>query len=139
MIVDDILYLLGGFNKDSISSPTVFTASLVTLSSHAHWLNWNTHQDTPWRYFAPVSVNGTQLLIVGGYKSTGGEATLSVASDVHKLNKVSHSWEAIGYLPSARSSSAAVNTAVNRVIVIGGVNDKREETNTVWIGTVVAN
>ena len=137
VIVDDVLYLLGGFNKDSISSPTVFTAPLVALSSHVHWLNWNAHQmqDTPWRYFAPVSVNGTHVLIIGGYKSTGGNAT--VTSDIHKLNKVSHSWEAIGHIPFARSSSAAVNTAVNRVIVIGGVNDKREETNTVWIGTMV--
>ena len=56
-------------------------------------------------------------------------------SDVYKLNKVSHSWEAIGHIPSARSSSAAVSTADNRVIVIGGWNDKGEYTNTVWIGS----
>ena len=82
---------------------------------------------------APVSVNGTHLLIIGGYRHTGGKATFT--SDIHKLNKVSHSWEAIGHIPSARCESAAVSTADNRVIVIGGGNDKYEDTNTVWIGS----
>ena len=127
VIVDNILYLLGGANKDGYFSPAVFTALLDTLSTHQ--LKWNTHQDTPWCDSAPVSVNGTHLLIIGGYKS------LSYTSDIHKLNKVSHSWEAIGHIPSARSRSAAVSTADDRVIVIGGVNDKGKATNTVWIGS----
>ena len=66
VIVDNILYLLGGLNKDYKNSPAVFTAPLNNLSRHQ--LKWNTHQDTPWCYSAPVSVNGTQLLIVGGAK-----------------------------------------------------------------------
>ena len=130
VIVDNILYLLGGVNKDG-DSPAVFTAPLDTLSRHQ--LKWNTLQDTPWHRSAPVSVYGTHLLIVGGGKMTGGMFTLT--SDVYKLNKVSHSWEAIGHIPSARSRSPAVSTADNRVIVIGGWNDKREHTNTVWIGS----
>ena len=129
VIVDNILYVLGGVNKDGRYSPVVFTAPLDTLSTHQ--LKWNTHQDTPWCVSAPVSVNDTHLLIVGGYKGTGGEVT----SDIHKLNKVSHSWEAIGYIPSARYRAAAVSTADNRVIVIGGVNGKYEDINTVWIGS----
>ena len=130
VIVDNILYLLGGFT-DGRYSTAVFTAPLDTLSTHQ--LKWNTHQDTPWCYSAPVSVNGIHLLIVGGYKYTGGKPTFT--SDIHKLNKVSHSWEAIGHIPSARYNTAAVSTADNRVIVIGGRNDKREATNTVWIGS----
>ena len=131
VIVDNILYLLGGNNRGGYSSTAVFTAPLDTLSTHQ--LKWNTHQDTPWCYSAPVSVNGTHLLIVGGYKYTRGKVTFT--SDIHKLNKVSHSWEAIGHIPSARNSTAAVSTADNRVIVIGGWNDKGEATNTVWIGS----
>ena len=131
VIVDNILYLLSGTDKNNCYSPAVFTAPLDTLS--AHQLKWNTHQDTPWCVSAPVSVNGTHLLIVGGHKGTGGKAT--VTSDIHKLNKVSHSWEAIGHIPSARYRTAAVSTADNRVIVIGGRNDKDEATNTVWIGS----
>ena len=56
-------------------------------------------------------------------------------SDVHKLNKISHRWEVIGHIPSARSLSAAVSTADNRIIVIGGVDDTEDHTDTVWIGS----
>ena len=129
VIVDNILYLLGGYNKDGNYSPAVFTAPLDTLSRHQ--LKWNTLQDTPWCRSAPVSVYGTHLLIVGGGKEIGDTHT----SDVYELNKVSHSWEAIGHIPSARNRSATVSTADNRVIVIGGKNDKGEYTNTVWIGS----
>ena len=131
VIVDNILYLLGGINKGGDSSPAVFTARLDTLSSHQ--LKWSTTQDTPWHCSAPISVNGTHLLIVGGYKMIENEYTCS--SDIYKLNKVTYSWEAIGDIPSARKSSAAVSTADNTVIVIGGMKDKRTCTNTVWIGS----
>ena len=131
VIVDNILYLLGGYNKDNKYSPAVFNAPLDTLSTHQ--LKWNTHQDTPWCASAPVSVYGTHLLIVGGVKKIGDKYTRT--SDVYKLNKVNHSWEAIGHIPSARNAPAAVSTADNRVIVIGGRNDKGEFTNTVWIGS----
>ena len=131
VIVDNILYLLGGNTKDQNYSPAVFTAPLDTLLRHQ--LKWNTLQDTPWCVSAPVSVYGTHLLIVGGGKKIGDKNTRT--SDVYKLNKVSHSWEAIGHIPSARNASAAVSTADNRVIVIGGLDDKRMITNTVWIGS----
>ena len=130
VIVDNILYLLGGINKDD-NSPAVFTAPLDTLPKHQ--LKWSTNQDTPWCRSAPINVNGTHLLIVGGSKGIENEFTLT--SDIYKLNKITHSWDAIGHIPSARTTTAAVSTADNRVIVIGGVNDKREHTNTVWIGS----
>jgi len=131
VIIDSILYLLGGSNKHANSSPAVFTAPLDALSSHQ--LKWNTHQDTPWCGSAPVSVKGTNLLIVGGGHKMGNGFTRT--SDVYKLNKISHNWEAKGHIPSAREASAAVCTHDNRIIVIGGVNDKGEFTNTVWIGS----
>ena len=132
VIVDNIIYLLGVADKDGHCSPAVFTAPLNTLSRHQ--LKWNNHQDTPWCRSAPVIINGTQLLLVGGGKMIGDKYTYT--TDVCKLNKVSHTWEAIGHIPSARDSSAAVSTADNRIIVIGGgQNDEREYTNTVWIGS----
>ena len=130
VIVDNILYLLGGFDENDRPSLAVFTAPLDTLSRHQ--LKWNTHRGTPWCWSTPVSVHGKHLLIVGGCKFIG--SNLTYTSDVYKLNKVSHSWEAIGHIPSARYSSAAVRTADNRVIFIGGIN-KGEITNTVWIGS----
>ena len=127
VIVDNILYLLGGTDKDGLYSPTVFAAPLDTLSKHQ--LKWNAHQDTPCYASVPISVNGMQLLIVGGVKRS------RYTSDIYKLNKISHSWEVIGQIPSARRLSAAVSTADNTVIVIGGGSDKYIYTNTVWIGS----
>jgi len=131
VIVDDILYLLGGANKDGHASPAVFTASLDALLKHQ--LKWNTLQDTPWCRSVPVSVQGTHLLIVGGYKEIGNVFTYT--DGVYKLNKVSHSWKTIGHIPLARSASAAVSTPDNRIIIIGGWNDKGECTNSIWIGS----
>ena len=130
VIVDNSLYLLGGCNKDG-DSPTVFTAPLDTLSRYQ--LKWNTLQDTPWLVSAPVSVYDTHLLIVGGGKKIGDKYART--SGVYKLNKVNYSWEAIGHIPLATSHSAAVSIADNRVIIIGGMNDKGEHTNTVRIGS----
>ena len=127
VIVDNILYLLGGTNKSITHSPAVFTASLDNLSRLQ--LTWNAHLETPWLCSTSVSVNDTHLLTIGGNKGS------TCTSDVYKLNNVSHSWDLIGHIPSARRLPAAVSIADNKVIVIGGQNDKREYTNTVWIGS----
>ena len=82
LIVDNILYLLGGINKDG-ASPAVFTAPLDTLSRHQ--LKWNTLQDTPWCDFAPVSIYGTHLLIVGGAKMIGVVTRRRVDNDNHNV------------------------------------------------------
>ena len=131
-IIDDVLYLLGGVSEDGEGSSAVFNASMGPLSTHQ--LKWNIHPDTPWHASAPVSVDGTNLLILGGGKQIGDRYTRT--SDIHKLNTISHSWEYMGYIPSARNLSAAVSMDDNKVIVVGGVNDKGEVTNTVWIGTL---
>ena len=123
VIVDDILYLLGGDNKDGNPSSAVFIALLDLLSRHQ--VKWKIDKDTPWCCSVPVSVQGKQLLIVGG----------KYTSNVYKFNKVSHSWQTIGRIPSARYSTAAVSIANNKVIVIGGVNNNEEFTSTVWIGS----
>ena len=129
VILDNFLYLLGGYSDGA--SAAVYSVPLDSLSTHQ--LKWNTHQDTPWYLSAPVSVNVKRLLLIGGFKRIGDKNTCS--SDVYKFINVSHSWEAIEQIPSARHLSAAVSTDDNRIVVIGGVNDKGEYTNTVWIGS----
>ena len=127
VIVDHTLFLLGGFNIDG-PSRSVFTASLDTLSSHQ--LKWNTHQDAPWYRSTPVNIHSTHLLLVGGRNRR-----YTTTSDVYKLSNFNYSWEAIGHIPSARDGSAAVSTADNRIVVIGGWNDIKGVTDTVWIGS----
>ena len=121
VIVDNILYLVAegsrGYNFSNI-----LTAPLDTPSTHQ--LKWNCYQNTLRYASGLMCVNGKHLLIIERY-----------GDNIHKFNKVSHSWEAIGRLPLAREGSAAVSTADNRVIVIGGMNINGVTTNTVWIGS----
>ena len=131
VIIDNILYLLGGADTSLDSSQTIFTAQLDTLPKQ---LKWNIHQDAPYGSSAPVCVHDTHLLIIGGSKKIGFDNFLC-HSDVYKFNMLNKSWEPMGCIPSARSFSAAVNITDNKVIVIGGKNDKGEYTNTVWIGS----
>ena len=131
VIVENNLYLLGGYTKANNMSPAVFAAPLDTLSSHK--LQWSSQQDTPWCRSAPVSIQGRHLLTVGGEKKT--RSGYVHTSDINKFNKVSHSWEVIGQIPSARWSPAAVSIADNKIVVVGGKNDKVHYTNTVWIGS----
>ena len=130
VVLGNTLYLLGGNNIKGHGSLTVFTSPLDALSNHQ--LKWNTHQDVPCCHSAPVSVHGTHLLIVGGYKRIENKNIFT--SEVYKLSTATQSWQAIGHIPSTRSSSAAVSIA-NRIIIIGGWNDKEEITNTLWIGS----
>ena len=136
VIVDNILYVLGGFYYGNTASKAVYTASLDTMLTQG--LRWNTSNSdvTPFYASASVSVNGTHLLIVGGNITASDK--LMYTDNIYKPidnKRVNYRWEIIGHIPSARSNSAAVCTADNRVIVIGGYDDKSKITNTVWIGS----
>ena len=130
VILDNVLYLLGGNSIDG-DSMAVFTAPLDTLSRHQ--LKWNIYQDNPRHHPSPIIVNSTHLLIIGGYEEIRNEFVYN--SDIYKLNKLNQSWESIGNIPSPRVSLAAVSTADNEIIVVGGRDEKRMNTNTVWIGS----
>ena len=129
VIVDNTLYLLGGFNEYGKISPAAFAAPLYTLSSHK--LQWTIQQDTPWCHSAPVSMHGRHLLTVGGWKKTGNART----RDIYLFNKFRHSWKVIGQIPSSRRAPAAVSVTDNKIVVVGGIDDKGQYTNTVWIGS----
>ena len=127
VIIHNVLYLLGGYDDNSYFSKAMFTAPLDTLSSNQ--LKWSSQQDIPFINSAPVSIQGRHLLTVGGYKGH------VVTGDIHMFNKVSHSWEVIGQIPSTRSAPAVVSVADNKLVVVGGYDDKYCYTNTVWIGS----
>ena len=128
VIVDNVLYLLGGFNKYGEPSQSVYTASIDDALS-GYQLQWNFYQDAPWYRTTPVSIHGKHLLLIGG-KNKGCTAT----SNIYKLNKTNHIWEPIGQIPSASDGLAAVSITGNKIIVIGGWNDRRGICNTVWMG-----
>ena len=122
VIMNDKLYLLGGFDKNGKLSPQVFVASLDTLSTHQ--LNWQSAQNIPWCISAPV-VLYNKFLTVGGKQQ-------SRTSEVNIFNPSSGQWKHLTNIPAARSGLAVVGVADN-IIVIGGITDN-EYSNTVWIG-----
>ena len=124
-VMNNKLYLLGGFNEDNKLSSQVFVASLDTLSSHQ--LNWQSAPNTPWCCSTPVVMYDKFLLTVGGWQQNR-------TSEVCVFNPSNGQWQHLTNIPAARSAPAVVSAA-DDIIIIGGVTNKKNEfSNTVWIG-----
>ena len=123
-IMNNKLYLLGGFNEDTKPSPQVFVASLDTLSTHQ--LNWQSAPNTPWCASAPVVLYKKFLLTIGG-KQEGR------TSEVCIFNPSTGQWKHLTKIPAVRAGPVAVGVAEN-VLVFGGSTHKFEFCNTVWSG-----
>ena len=129
VIVDDMLYILGGGNTDGKGSKAVYVASLDALSSHN--LKWLQLADTLWGYPAAVSLNNKYLLAVGG---AAVQDTVLVLKRENGSLTTQTSWEPIGSLRNIHSLSSAVSLA-NQIIVIGGIDEACNH-KTVSIGTL---
>ena len=125
-IMDDKLYLLGGFNSDGKAFSHMLVASLETLSTHQ--LNWQAAISTPWCGSAPVVQYKKFLLTVGGMRQ-------SRTAEVCIFDRSNAQWKHFTNIPAARSGPAVVSVA-DDIIVIGGLtNNNNEYSNSVWIGT----
>ena len=125
-IMNDELYLLGGFDKDKKLSPQVFVASLDTLSIHQ--LIWQSAPNSPWCGSAPVVLYKKFLFTVGGRQQ-------SRTSEVYIFNPSTGQWKHFTNIPAARSGPAVVGVAEN-ILVIGGSTHDNKYSNTVWIATL---
>ena len=125
-IINDKLYLLGGFDKDYYLSPQVFVTSLDTLSIHQ--LNWQSAPNIPCCASAPVVLYNKFLLTVGGRQQ-------SRTSEVYALNPSTGQWKHLTNIPAARNGAAAVGVS-NNIIVIGGTTSDGKRSKTVWTGVV---
>ena len=125
-IMNDKLYLLGGFDKDGKPSPQVFVASLDALSTHQ--LNWRSAMamNTPLCCSAPV-VLYNKLLSVGGRSQESRTSKLCI------FNPLTGQWKHLTNIPAARSGTAVVGVAHN-IMIIGGTINNNEHSDTVWIG-----
>ena len=123
-IMNDKLYLLGGYNKDSELSQQVFVASLNTLSTHQ--LNWQSAPSTPWCGSTPAVLYDKLLL------SVGGRCQENRISEVCIFNSSTGQWKHLTNIPAARSGPAAVVVA-HKILVIGGTTSKKYS-NSVWLG-----
>jgi len=134
VVVDNTVYLLGGFDEDCSCSQSVFSSRLDSLLNQK--LKWNTEKPTPWNRSAPAAIFGKHILTFGGVKVSILRGYLCT-TDVYMLNMASHNWEVVGHVPSTRDGPSAVSIADDKIIVLGGVDhnsDKSKYTNTVWIG-----
>jgi len=128
-IMNDKLYLLGGYDKDMNSSTKVFVASLNDLSTHQ--LNWQSAPSTPWCLTGPIVLYNKFILTVGGRRPHDKS---SQTCEVNILNPSTGQWKHLTNIPAARSFPAVVGVA-DKIIVIGGVTNKNTEfSNIVWIG-----
>ena len=138
VVVDNILYLLGGINQDG-SSPHVFTAPLDGLSCD-HQLNWRPIVDTIWCFSSVVNVCD-QILVIGGHRN---KIDPLHTSNIYRLNKTTGAWEVTSQLPTARGAPAAVTVCDDTIVIIGGTKMRHGKfklrgtdlTKTVWIGKI---
>jgi len=128
IIMKNILYVLGG--KHISPSSQVFTASLDNLSSHQ--LRWRSLPDTPWCYSTPVILYNKFLLTVGGRQPSDRNTQ---TSEVCAFNPSTGSWQQIATIPAARSFSAAVGMADNKIILLGGGTRQGKYSSDTWVGT----
>ena len=99
-------------------------ASLDTLSTHQ--LNWQSAPNTPWCCSAPVVLYNKLLTV-------GGRSQESCTSEVCIFNPSTGQWKHLTNIPAAMAGVAAVGVADN-IMIIGGVTNNGEYSNTVWIG-----
>ena len=128
MVIKNILYVLGG--KHVSPSLQVFTASLDNLSSHR--LKWRSLPDTPWCYSSPVVLYNKFLLTVGGRQPSDRN---SQTSEVCAFNPSTGLWKQIANIPAARSFSAVVSVADNKIILQGGGTRQGKYSSDTWVGT----
>ena len=133
-IINNTLYLLGGFDKSGTPSLQVFTATLDNLSSHQ--LKWQSLPDTPWCCSTPVVLYNKYLLTVGGRQSSAS-STGSNTSEVCAFDPSTGLWRQITTIPAARTLPAIVNVADDTLIMMGGANMPGDYSCDTYIGQCI--
>ena len=145
-VCGDRVYMLGGWDKNHAA----FACSLSDLlhsckSAKSSTLSrrrtrhssrdeagvWKKLACLPVTWFACVTVNN-QLLLIGGM----GLDNQPVA-DVHVYNSLTDSWEVISHMTTARRQCFAALLPSNQLMVVGGITDDGDSTDTVEMGTFI--
>ena len=140
--ITDTWYQLGGFSTDNKVVPTVLYAPLTSLiqratspthQSASRMSVWKTAlPDTPLLGSAAASLSGS-LLAVGGFKKGR-----RVSPAVHVFLPLTNSWVRVttGELPEPRYGCTAVQLSSNQLLVVGGRDDQKKRTKTVFLGSI---
>jgi len=117
VVLNNTLYLLGEYDiVEDKPSLKVFSAPLNTLPSH-HQLKWQSFQDIPWCYSAPVVLFNKFLVTAGGRQPSDVSSKIS---EVCAFNTLTSQWRMIANIPMAISGPAVVGIADNTIIVFRG-------------------
>ncbi len=129
-LIGNTLYLMGGFDHTVGPTKTVHHVDLNELIAKA--LSnldtptlWQTIEDTPLEYSAPLSI-GRSLLAVGGL-----DDKINRSSWIHLYQPDTRRWVKVGDLPTARSNCTCSVLPSGDVIVAGGVDEHMSLIDTV--------
>ena len=131
-VCEDLLYLLGGWDRNGRYTLSVLTSSITDLlHQQQETANqstvWRRTADAPYYWSTAVSVGG-QLLAIGGCDEHGKDTSAIVGYD-----PTSDSWQDMGHMATPRYATLVAVLPSNQLIAAGGI---RGETK-VEIGNVV--
>ncbi len=121
-LIGNTLYLMGGMDHTGRPTKTVHHVDLnkliaKTLSNLDTPPHWQTLQEVPLVYSAPLSI-GRSLLAVSGW-----DGKLNSSSSIHLYQPDHRRWVKVGDLPTARYNCTCSVLPSGEVIVAGGKTD----------------
>ena len=142
----DRVYVLGGWDKNRSAFACSLSALLHSCKSKSSTLTkrrfktqhsrkddggavWKRLANIPVTWFACVSFNN-QLLVIGGLDSDNKPIT-----DVHVYNPSANAWEVVSHTLVARRQCFAAVLPDNQLMVVGGITDTGNSTDTVEMAT----
>ena len=142
-IIADTWYLLGGTGAVGKDITGVLYAPLAALvqnplavrrftSPASHMLAWKTLPNTPLKNSAAASLSGNLLAV-------GGRSDKTTASHtVHVFFPITNSWVRVttGDLLKPRYNCTTVLLSANQMLVVGGFDDQRKISKTVFLGSI---
>jgi hypothetical protein len=144
----DLVYLLGGVDKDEEFTKLVYSCSLTSLlfstgskSLGKRLINtlawsrkgspWNRVADLPVIRSTAVSLHG-RLLAIGGDDSENKPTTA-----VHMYQPTTNSWEVISHMTTPRSRCLLAVLPDNQLMVVGGWTSRIKRCDTIEFGLTV--
>ena len=143
----DLLYLLGGYNKERVATYSVYSCSVIsllsstgsktlggrpvsTLTQSSKGSPWNRVANLPVKCSTAVSLHG-RLLAIGGEDSKG-ETTPAV----HVYQPTINFWEVISHMTTPRSVCSSAVLPDYQLMVVGGWISGKKYCDSVEFGTV---
>ena len=136
-ICDSQLYMLGGYDGVAKSKSVLCCsiAELVRSSSSSSTPVWRRIADISSYMYLTTCISAMgELLVFGG---RGSDSSLTAA--IHRYNRMTNSWEVVGYMPTARWYSIVVTLPTYEIMIVGGSIGPGYNTGIVELGSFTLN